>query len=218
MRKKILTTAVVMAMAAALVGCGASNGGSVNDNTETAQEEAASEETSEGENNESDQTEETNQAVSTEETSETEGSGDGSNQSGNVEASDGTQNEESEKSSDYSIVTTALNAEVEKFASDVKDAVLSSDWNALGDMISYPITIGGNEVSDKDAFVSLLNEKGAQAEFVTAIENESCKGLFANGQGICMGSGEVWFVDMNYDGIEQKGDPDFKIITFNGII
>ena len=27
----------------------------------------------------------------------------------------------------------------------------------------------------------------------------------------------IWLTDKNFDGIEQKGDPDFRIFSINGI-
>ena len=49
------------------------------------------------------------------------------------------------------------------------------------------------------------------------MENEPCDDLFANGQGIMLADGLIWFRDVNYDGITQNGTPSFKIITVNTI-
>jgi hypothetical protein len=50
-------------------------------------------------------------------------------------------------------------------------------------------------------------------DFLKAVEEESCKDMFANYQGICMQDGEVW--------ISQRGDePDAepKVIALNGFV
>ena len=111
-------------------------------------------------------------------------------------------------------------AVVESFAEKVKTAIVNSSWSDLGDMISYPITVGGTEVADKDAFVNKMNEATVSSAFVDAVSNADCSELFANGQGISIGNGEVWFLDYAYDavGLVENGEPDFKIITLNGIV
>lgn len=50
-----------------------------------------------------------------------------------------------------------------------------------------------------------------------AMEEENGRNIFANGQGICMADGEVWFLDVSYDGIEQTGDSLLRIITLQGL-
>ena len=49
------------------------------------------------------------------------------------------------------------------------------------------------------------------------MKKESCAQMFTNGQGICMGDGEIWFLDVNFDGVEQTADPLLKIIAVQGI-
>ena len=183
MKKKMLLAAITMAMVLMVTGCGTDGG---NNKADSTQEVITSEDVSDENNDKSDETIE-------------------KEESGDSQQADGSQSTDSETGSNYGIATTATDDAVEKFASDVKNTVLAGDWDTLGDMVRYPITVGDNEIADKESFV-------------TALENEDCTGLMANGQGICMGSGEVWFLDVNFDGIEQKGEPDFKIITFNGII
>ncbi len=75
-------------------------------------------------------------------------------------------------------------------------------------------------MADEDAFVSKMNESTVSSTFVSAVSNADCSDLFANGQGIMIGNGEVWFLDYAYDAVELKenGEPEFKIITLNGIV
>ena len=48
-----------------------------------------------------------------------------------------------------------------------------------------------------------------------AMDEESTLDMFANGQGICMGSGQVWLNDPNY--MTDKA-PELKIIAISGIV
>ena len=41
--------------------------------------------------------------------------------------------------------------------------------------------------------------------------------MMRNGQGICMGSGELWLRDIAFDGIEQVGEPALRIVAVNGL-
>ena len=49
------------------------------------------------------------------------------------------------------------------------------------------------------------------------MEREDCEALFANGQGICLGGGKIWFLDVNFDGVKQVDEPLLKIITVSGV-
>lgn len=118
----------------------------------------------------------------------------------------------------YAAATLAPDDKVEAFAQSVIDTVKAKDWSKLADMMKYPATINGSSVDSKDAFMALINEKGASEVFVSSVSGLTSKDIFANGQGIAIGNGDVWFVDDGFTGLDQIGDPDFKIITLNGII
>ncbi|MDO4869716.1 MAG: hypothetical protein Q4A65_05460 [Bacillota bacterium] len=49
-----------------------------------------------------------------------------------------------------------------------------------------------------------------------AMEEETCKDMFTNAQGICMADGQIWLLDLNFDGVEQTDDPQLKIIALQG--
>lgn len=118
---------------------------------------------------------------------------------------------DSSRSSDYSVCTTLSKEKVEYFAADVRSAIISGNWDALSQMVSYPIEIDGISVSCPEDFVNLIDDKGISDSFVSAIEDESCKDLFARDLGIMMGNGEVWF--------NQITDEDaFAITAFNGLL
>lgn len=120
-------------------------------------------------------------------------------------------NESSEPSqTDYSAGTTEDAATVEAFALKIRTAVEDSDWETLADMAQYPVMVNGAQVASKDELLSSINEKGVSDEFISKIKGESCTGMMANGQGVMMADGEVWFTDS----FEGKG---LVIITFNGL-
>ncbi len=120
-------------------------------------------------------------------------------------------NESAEPSqTDYSAGTTEDAATVEAFALKIRTAVEDSDWETLADMAQYPVMVNGAQVASKDELLSNINEKGVSDEFISKIKGESCTGMMANGQGVMMADGEVWFTDS----FEGKG---LVIITFNGL-
>ena len=45
--------------------------------------------------------------------------------------------------------------------------------------------------------------------------DEDCLDMFVNGQGICMGSGQVWLNDPNY---MTDQEPELQIIAISGIV
>ena len=60
---------------------------------------------------------------------------------------------------DYSGVTAMDPAEVEAFCLKAKQAYLNGDWAALAEMIRYPITVAGTELSDAAAFTAFMADK-----------------------------------------------------------
>ena len=119
---------------------------------------------------------------------------------------------------DYSGVTTMDNDGVEAFAQAAKMAYLEADWETLSTMIAYPITLyPDHQIEAPEAFVEYMNGKAPTAEDAAEMEREDCKALFANGQGICLGSGQIWFLDVNFDGVEQVDEPLLKIIAVSGV-
>ena len=112
---------------------------------------------------------------------------------------------------DYSAGTSQDAATVEAFAAKVKSTVESSDWDALIDMAEYPVMVSGTEVATKDELRSKIEEKGVSEAFISAIKNENCVGMMANGQGVMMADGEVWF----RDSLDGSG---LVIISFNGLL
>ena len=223
-RKMIITSCAAAMMVGVLTACGSDDRSDDNKAEVTIEEKTSEDESSEIEKNKSGtESSETEADKSGTESSETEENKSGvedkkeaeNDNRADVSASD-TNNDLAEKS--YTIATLAADADVESFATDVIDTIKAKDVEKLADILRYPVSVNGNDVADKDTFLSLVNEKGISDTYVNSVSALSNKDLFANGQGICLGSGEVWFRDVNFDGISENGDPDFKIITLNGIL
>ena len=115
---------------------------------------------------------------------------------------------------DYSGVTAMDPAEVEAFCLKAKQAYLNGDWAALAEMIRYPITVAGTELSDAAAFTAFMADKTIAAADREELEADPCTDLFFNGQGICLGAGEIWLNDMSY---MTDNAPDLIVIAINGI-
>ena len=62
-----------------------------------------------------------------------------------------------------------------------------------------------------------MSDKVVSESDRAAMEEEDCNDLFFNGQGICMASGSIWFLDVNFNGIEQVGEPLLRIISVSGL-
>ena len=119
---------------------------------------------------------------------------------------------------DYSGVTTLDAAGVEAFAAWARQLYLNEDWDAIAQLIDYPITMVPNaRIDDADAFVAFMADKAVSESDMEAMAAENCVGLFCNDQGICLGSGELWLRDIAFDGIEQVGEPTLRIVAVNGL-
>ena len=119
--------------------------------------------------------------------------------------------------SPYTGVTTMDPADVEDFAAKVRQAYLDEDWETISELIDYPIKVNKTKIKNPKAFLSYMDGKKIYKSSRKAMKKESCAQMFTNGQGICMGDGEIWFLDVNFDGVEQTADPLLKIIAVQGI-
>ena len=116
----------------------------------------------------------------------------------------------------YSPVTAMDKYEVETIVGfNVRTAYLSENWYALADMIWYPITINGTELADADAFLGYMIDKTVSESDRKAMLDEDFLDMFVNGQGICMGSGQIWLNDPGY---MTDAEPQLKIIAISGIV
>ena len=116
----------------------------------------------------------------------------------------------------YAPVTAMDKFQVETVVGfNVRTAYLSENWYALADMIWYPIEINGTELTDADAFLGYMIDKTISESDREAMLDEDFLDMFVNGQGICMGSGQVWLNDPNY---MTEAEPELKIIAISGIV
>ena len=115
----------------------------------------------------------------------------------------------------YASVTAMDKAQVETVVGfNVRTWYLSENWYAMADTIRYPITINDTELADADAFLGYMNDKTIAESDRQAMLEEDCLDMFVNGQGICMGSGQIWLNDYYLTDVE----PTLQIIAVNGIV
>ncbi len=116
----------------------------------------------------------------------------------------------------YAPVTAMDKYQVETVVGfNVRTWYLSENWYAMADMIRYPITINGVELADADAFLGYMIDKTVSESDREAMLEENFLDMFVNGQGICMGSGQVWLNDPNY---MTDAEPSLQIIALSGIV
>ncbi len=116
----------------------------------------------------------------------------------------------------YAPVTAMDKFQVETVVGfNVRTYYLSENWYAMADMIRYPITINGTELTDADAFLGYMIDKTVSESDGDAMMEEDFLDMFVNGQGICMGSGQIWLNDPNY--MTDK-EPALQIIAISGIV
>ena len=116
----------------------------------------------------------------------------------------------------YAPVTAMDKFQVETVVGfNVRTYYLSENWYAMADMIRYPITINGTELTDADAFLGYMIDKTVSESDRDTMMEEDLLDMFVNGQGICMGSGQIWLNDPNY--MTDK-EPALQIIAISGIV
>ncbi len=115
----------------------------------------------------------------------------------------------------YSGFTAMDREELEAIARDICISYLAEDWEGLSKFIRYPITVNGTELADEDAFLSYMSDKTVSEGDRAEIEKELCHDMFYNGQGLCLGGGEIWLLDPSYMTDEE---PVIQIIAISGIV
>ena len=116
----------------------------------------------------------------------------------------------------YASVTAMDKAQVETVAAfNARTAYLSENWYAMADMIRYPITINGTQLTDADAFLGYMMDKTVSESDREAMMAEDFLDMFVNDQGIMMGEGEIWLSDPNFG---TNAAPVLEVIAINGIV
>ena len=115
---------------------------------------------------------------------------------------------------DYSSVTAMNAADVELFAGMARDAYINADWETIAEHARYPVMVNGTPYEDADSLLAFLNGKSPNDADREAMVSETCHNMFFNGQGICLGDGEIWILDPGY---MTDAEPELLIITINGV-
>ncbi|GEM_PF-1496548 len=116
----------------------------------------------------------------------------------------------------YTGVTAMDKESVEAFAASVRQAYLDQDWETISTLISYPINMYPDvKVKNAEEFLAYMKDKTVDESDREEMEDEDCKDLFFNGQGICLGTGQVWLEDPNY---MTEEEPVLQIIAVSGIV
>lgn len=115
----------------------------------------------------------------------------------------------------YNLATDIPAAEVEAFAKQVKEHLLSQDWKALSEKLSYPITIDGETYQTKEEFLTADFGETLNPYFFVELEEESCSQMFCNYTGIMLGeTGRVWIAEILNDDFSSQG---LKVKAINGL-
>ena len=116
----------------------------------------------------------------------------------------------------YASVTAMEKSEVESLAAAVREAYLAEDWATIAGLIRYPISMYPDvKVNDAEDFLSYMNGKTVHESDRAAMEAESCRNMFFNGQGICLADGEIWMNDVHYMTDEP---PALEIVAVSGVV
>lgn len=101
-------------------------------------------------------------------------------------------------------LTSSNTKDIEAFASKIKLYVTENNKTGLAEMIAYPIKVTINDskvsISNKQEFVQKYDDI-VNAEFKEKISNCYTKYLFSNDEGIMLGDGEIWFDNLNNNGL-----------------
>lgn len=113
----------------------------------------------------------------------------------------------------YAAATSFDKAVVEGFAADVRRVVLEEDWETLSQMIAYPLTAAdGTALNSAEEFTAFMAGKTLASDVRADFEEEPCREMFANDQGVSMADGRLWFTEV----IRADGSL-LKIISFSAV-
>lgn len=105
---------------------------------------------------------------------------------------------------------------IEENADKIRKLYLAEDWEGMKTMIQYPVMINGASVENEEEYLKVMKGRKIQAESREDLEKEDCKDMFFNGQGLCLGSGEVWLIDPAY--MKDDQTPEIKVKTIQGLV
>lgn len=114
----------------------------------------------------------------------------------------------------YQAFSAMDKSSIEETADKIRKAYLAEDWDSLKELVAYPVMINGAAVENEETFIKYMKDKKVSSDARKAMEEENCRDMFYNGQGLCMGSGQVWLLDPSYMTDET---PVIKIKTIQGL-
>ena len=95
-------------------------------------------------------------------------------------------------------------AEIEQFAAEIKDELLTGDWEAIAGKANYPLRVGTAVYDTAEDFLAQNWDNYFSNEWKAALEAETCHEMGCNGEGFMLASGAVWVFDVSgEDGGEQ---------------
>ena len=115
----------------------------------------------------------------------------------------------------YTAFTAMDKGAVEAFAMDIRNAYLAEDWQAIADAARFPILVNGTSYDDREAFLNYMAGCTVSESARADLQAESCHDMFINGQGLCLGSGQVWLLDPSY---MTENEPVIQVISLNDIV
>ena len=104
---------------------------------------------------------------------------------------------------------------LESYAVDIRNACLDGNWEYIADLARFPILVNGESYADRDAFLERMADSTLSDAGRAALEEETCHDMFYNGQGLCLGGGQVWLMDPSY---MTENEPTIQIISLNDIV
>ena len=115
----------------------------------------------------------------------------------------------------YAAVTAMEKSAVEELCAILRAAYLSEDWETIADHLRYPVSVNGTELKNAVAFLDFMKDKTIHESDREQMSAETCRDMFFNGEGICLGAGELWITDLSY---MTEEPPEMVIIGINGIV
>ena len=92
----------------------------------------------------------------------------------------------------YAQVTDYSVENVENTAMFIRKYILEKDWEALRRMVNFKVTVQGEEVTDWQTFVYWMEIYALNPDLRARLEQEDCRAMFCNWQGISMADGLIW--------------------------
>ena len=118
----------------------------------------------------------------------------------------------------YASFTNMDARDVDAFAQMVKTFYLAEDWESLATAVDYPVRVNPDGVlEDEAAFLAYMADKHVTDGGREAMLAETCHNMFVNGEGIGMGSGQLWLTDRGFDVITGEGEPQLAVFAINDV-